>query len=115
MRNYSKNDNKAILAKDIDIIFTMGNEEMMHEIAKLKFELKNHLNFNHIGVSSLNNPMGCMLKGVCGQCLQRKINKEGKEIFFFSCISQDQRNDEIDFQFLKNRCQQNSLQENISK
>ena len=109
VRNFAKSSE---IVKDIDVIFAMGNDNMMHEVAKLKYQLKEKLNFNHIGISSLNNPMSCMLKGVCGQCLQRKI-KDGKEIFFFSCISQDQKNDEIDFQFLKNRCQQNSLLEKI--
>ncbi len=104
-------------SREIDLILTMGNEEMMHKIAKVRHnELKDELKDSHIGITSLNNPMQCMLKGVCAQCLQRKIDhKTGKERYFYSCISQDQKMDEIDFEFLKNRCNQNSLQEKITK
>jgi hypothetical protein len=57
-----------------------------------------------------------MLKGVCSQCLQRKIDKKtGKERFFYACVGQDQKLDEIDFNFLKNRCGQNSLPEKLTK
>ena len=95
----------------------MGNEEMMHKIAKVRHhDLKDQLKDTNIGIASLNNPMQCMLKGVCSQCLQKKTDaKTGKERYFYSCISQDQKMDEIDFEFLKNRCNQNSLQEKLTK
>ncbi len=111
--HYVKNRENS---KEIDLILTMGNEEMMHKIAKVRHcELKNELKDSHIGITSLNNPMQCMLKGVCSQCLQKKIDqKTGKEHYFYSCINQDQKMDEIDFEFLKNRCNQNSLQEKIT-
>jgi hypothetical protein len=95
----------------------MGNEEMMHKIAKVRhYDLKYELSKSNIGIASLNNPMQCMLKGICSQCLQKKIDeKTGEEKYFYSCISQDQKIDEIDFEFLKNRCNQNSLQEKLTK
>jgi NAD(P)H-flavin reductase len=102
---------------NIDLIFCMGNEDMMHKVAKARHdELKEELKDTHISITSLNNPMQCMLKGVCSQCLQKKTDpKTGQERYFYSCISQDQKSDEIDFEFLKNRCTQNSLQEKLTK
>lgn len=117
--NFAK-ENKGKIALDysqIDIIFTMGNEEMMHKIAKIRHEdLRDELSAANIGIASLNNPMQCMLKGVCSQCLQKKTDtKTGQTRYFYACISQDQKMDEVDFQFLKNRCQQNSLQEKLTR
>jgi hypothetical protein len=56
-----------------------------------------------------------MLKGVCSQCLQKKVDKNGQDKFFYACLGQDQKLSEIDFNFLKNRCGQNSLPEKITK
>jgi NADPH-dependent glutamate synthase beta subunit-like oxidoreductase/NAD(P)H-flavin reductase len=101
----------------IDSILTMGNDEMMHKISQLYHQdLKKNLSASAIGITSLNNPMQCMLKGVCSQCLQRKIDeKTGKEKFFYACLAQDQKLGEIDFNFLHNRCGQNSLTEKLTK
>ena len=102
--------------ENIDIIYTMGNEEMMHEIAKIKYQFREKLSETSIGIVSLNNPMQCMLKGVCSQCLQEKLDSKTGEIrYFYSCISQDQKMEEINFEFLKNRCSQNSLQEKLTR
>ena len=102
--------------RDIDLMYCMGNENMMDRISQIKHkDLKDYLNPKHIGIASLNNPMQCMMKGVCSQCLQKKINsKTGEESYFYSCIKQDQKIDDIDFKFLKNRCNQNSLQEKLT-
>jgi len=101
--------------KSVDIVYTMGNEEMMHEIAKIKYQFREKLSETAITIVSLNNPMQCMLKGVCSQCLQEKTDSKTGEIrYFYSCISQDQKMDEINFEFLKNRCSQNSLQEKLT-
>ncbi len=117
--SFAKENNDKIKFNyhDLDIIFTMGNEEMMHKIAKVRHhDLKDQLKKTNIGIVSLNNPMQCMLKGICSQCLQKKIDsKTGQERYFYSCINQDQKMEEIDFEFLKNRCNQNSLQEKLTK
>jgi hypothetical protein len=55
-----------------------------------------------------------MLKGVCGQCLQKKYTKNGAE-YFFACASQDQNLDTFDFTQLHHRCKQNSVLEKLSK
>jgi NADPH-dependent glutamate synthase beta subunit-like oxidoreductase/NAD(P)H-flavin reductase len=107
--NYFKNTSTKI-----DAVLTMGNDQMMHKVAQIYHgELKENLNESSIGITSLNSPMQCMLKGVCSQCLQRKIDKNGNEKFFYACLGQDQKLAEIDFQFLTNRCRQNSLPEKL--
>ncbi len=109
--NYFKNK-----PEKIDVVLTMGNDQMMHKVAQIYHnELKENLSEAAIGITSLNNPMQCMLKGVCSQCLQRKIDKNGNEKFFYACLGQDQKLAEIDFNFLKNRCGQNSLSEKLTK
>ncbi|MDA0902506.1 MAG: hypothetical protein O3B09_03760 [Proteobacteria bacterium] len=103
--------------QEIDLIFTMGNEHMMHKVSKLHHDdLKGILNPDHISITNLSNPMQCMMKGICSQCLQKKTReKTGKVEYFYSCINQDQKANEIDFNFLKNRCAQNSLQEKLTR
>jgi NADPH-dependent glutamate synthase beta subunit-like oxidoreductase/NAD(P)H-flavin reductase len=116
---FFKNKNQKIapqINQKIDVVLTMGSAGMMDRIAKIyHLDLKEHLSESSIGIVSLSNPMQCMLKGVCSQCLQRKIDtKTGKERFFYACVSQDQKLSEIDFEFLKNRCGQNSLAEKLT-
>jgi len=107
---FSKNPQK------IDRIFTIGNDSLLHEVAKLRHQsLVPEFAAAKYSISSLNAPMQCMMKGVCGQCLQKKTKKSGEEEYFFACASQDQNSDEFDFEHLKARCQQNSLAEKLSR
>lgn len=100
----------------IDRIFTIGNDKMMAEIARLRHEnLVNNFAEAKIAITSLNAPMQCMLKGVCSQCLQKRVNMHGEAEYFYSCANQDQNMDEFDFKHLSMRCEQNSLQEKITK
>jgi hypothetical protein len=68
-----------------------------------------------VAITSLNAPMQCMLKGVCSQCLQKRMNEKDEEEYFYSCANQDQNIDKLDFGHLHNRCEQNSLAEKIAK
>lgn len=103
-------------SEKIDVVLTMGNDAMMHKVAGIYHnELKANLSDCAVGMTSLNSPMQCMLKGVCSQCLQKKTDsKTGKEKYFYACLGQDQKLSEIDFNFLKNRCSQNSLAEKLT-
>lgn len=100
----------------IDRIFTIGSDKMMAEIARLRHQnvLKN-IAEAPIAITSLNSPMQCMLKGVCSQCLQKRKNSAGQWEYFYSCSNQDQDMDKLDFKHLHARCEQNSLQEKITK
>jgi NADPH-dependent glutamate synthase beta subunit-like oxidoreductase/NAD(P)H-flavin reductase len=103
--------------KKINRIFTIGNDQMMYKLSQIRHqELADILNPNHIGIASLNAPMQCMLKGVCSQCLQKRIDpKTGLEEYFYACSNQDQDLDLLDFKHLSSRCEQNSLAEKITK
>ena len=100
----------------IDRIFTIGSDKMMAAIAKLRHEGSIFsLTAAPIAITSLNAPMQCMLKGVCSQCLQKRKNDAGEMEYFYSCASQDQNMDKLDFAHLHARCEQNSLQEKITR
>lgn len=111
LKNYfTKNPQK------IDRIFTIGNDKMMHEVAKLRHENSVvSISQAPVATASLNAPMQCMLKGVCSQCLQKRENKNGEVEYFYSCSDQDQNMDKFDFNHLHNRCEQNSLMEKVAK
>ena len=61
-------------------------------------------------ICSINSPMQCMMKGICGQCVQQVLDERG---YIFTCVCQDQNAEIIDFKNLKNRLGQNSLQEKL--
>jgi hypothetical protein len=55
-----------------------------------------------------------MMKEICAQCLQLHRDPEtGKETVVFSCFNQDQPLDLVDFNNLRQRLRQNSVQEKI--
>ena len=100
----------------VDRVFTIGNNQMMHNVAKIRHKkLAKSFSDAKFAIASLNSSMQCMLKGVCSQCLQKRINDQGEEEYFYSCADQDQNMDQFDFEFLHNRCAQNSLMEKVSK
>ena len=88
----------------------------MHEIARLRHEkIIDAFALAKYAIASLNAPMQCMMKGVCAQCLQKKTNQEGEVEYFYSCANQDQNMDQLDFEHLHGRCQQNSLLEKANR
>lgn len=99
----------------VDHILIMGSEKMMEAIATLrKTSLKPYLKPDHTAICSINSPMQCMMKEICGQCLQQHIHPETKEIsYVFSCANQDQPLDWIDFDSLGSKLNQNSVQEKL--
>ena len=94
------------ILKNTDHIICIGSNGMMAEVTKQKSKLFGNTKM----ICSINSPMQCMMKGICGQCIQ-KVTDERK--YIFSCACQDQDSDIIDFDILKNRLQQNSLLEKI--
>lgn len=56
-----------------------------------------------------------MMKEVCAQCLQKHVDPvTGKESFVFSCVNQDQRLDDVDFDNLAARLRANTVQEKVA-
>ena len=102
-----------IRLQDINRLLAIGSDRMMSAVAKARHHvLKGVLPVQHIALGSINSPMQCMLKGVCGQCLQWLRDPEtGKTRFVFSCQTQDQPLDAVDFGILHQRLAQNRLEE----
>jgi hypothetical protein len=80
-----------------------------------KSEKSGYLKPGHKAIGSINSPMQCMMKEICAQCLQpHRDPRTGQESVVFSCYSQDQPLDHVDFQALGARLRQNSVQEKLT-
>ncbi|WP_342170009.1 FAD-dependent oxidoreductase [Rickettsia endosymbiont of Seladonia tumulorum] len=91
----------------IDRVIINASPEIAEELKSLKI-------FGESAeiIVSVNSSMQCMMKGICGQCIQ-KVEDERKYIFACSC--QNQKAEIVDFESLKIRLHQNSLQEKMKK
>ena len=77
--------------------------------------LKPFLKAGHTAIGSINSPMQCMMKEICGQCLQpHRDPMTGESAVVFSCFCQDQDLDKVDFNALSQRLRQNSVQEKLT-
>jgi NADPH-dependent glutamate synthase beta subunit-like oxidoreductase/NAD(P)H-flavin reductase len=97
--------NTGSLAK-IEHVICIGSNTMMQTVAAKKIELFGSARM----ICSLNSPMQCMMKGICGQCLQKVDDERG---YIFSCAAQDQDSDIVDFEVLRDRLGANSLLEKM--
>jgi len=97
---------KAGLLAKIEHVICIGSSTMMQTVAAKKMELFGNAKM----ICSLNSPMQCMMKGICGQCLQKVDDERG---YIFSCADQDQDSDVVDFKVLRERLEANSLLEKI--
>lgn len=101
---------------DVDRIIAIGSDRMMAAVGMARHnQLKPYLKANHFAIGSINSPMQCMMKEICGQCLQpHKDPETGKITYVFSCLDQDQPLDKVDFGGLATRLSQNSVQEKLT-
>ncbi|MFN3920211.1 MAG: FAD-dependent oxidoreductase [Methylohalobius sp.] len=102
---------------DVDHLIVIGSDRMMRAVKEARYGvLAPYLKRKHTAIGSINSPMQCMLKGVCGQCLCRHVDpKTGQEYFVYSCYNQDQELDRVDFDHLHARLRQNTVQEKLTK
>jgi NADPH-dependent glutamate synthase beta subunit-like oxidoreductase/NAD(P)H-flavin reductase len=100
-----------------DGLVVIGSDTMMAAAARARHGLlKDHLNPRHVAIGSINSPMQCMMKEICGQCLQlHRDPVTQEETVVFSCFNQDQPLDCVDFSVLRARLSQNSAQEKLTK
>lgn len=105
-----------IKINDVNHIIAIGSDKMMAAVAYARHNnLKYLFKEGHIAIGSINSPMQCMMKEICGQCIQRHVDpKTGEESYVYSCFNQDQDLDCVDFEHLDLRLKQNSLQEKAS-
>ncbi|ETO91467.1 MAG: hypothetical protein P857_382 [Candidatus Xenolissoclinum pacificiensis L6] len=93
-----------------DKVFICGSYGLMSSFRdRLYNNLKGFFHEKCQFISSINAPMQCMMGGVCGACIQKDNNN-----IFFSCGSQEKCLLSLDLEYLKNRLEQNSLQEKLT-
>jgi NAD(P)H-flavin reductase len=108
----------AIPLDRIDRLIVIGSDRMMAAVANARHtRLRQWLGTvpTDAAIGSINSPMQCMMKEICGQCLQMHRDPvSGEERVVFSCVNQDQPLDCVDFGVLRARLAQNSTQEKLS-
>jgi NADPH-dependent glutamate synthase beta subunit-like oxidoreductase/NAD(P)H-flavin reductase len=107
----------AIRLAEVDRIIAIGSDRMMAAVKAARHGvLAAHLKRCHRAVASVNSPMQCMMKEICGQCLQvQRDSATGQQLAVFTCFNQDQDMDRVDFQSLRERLGQNAVQEKLTK
>ena len=107
----------SIQLNQINRMLVIGSDTLMAAVARERHgKLKEILNPKHIALGSINSPMQCMMKEICAQCLQvHKDPVTGVETVVYSCANQDQLLDHVDFNHLRGRLSQNSVQEKLTK
>ncbi len=106
---------KDLLTK-ADRLISIGSDRMMAAVNHARHTvLKDTLKPGLKAIASINSPMQCMMKEICGQCIQRHVDPgTGKEFYIFSCMNQDQDMTTVDFDMLSSRLGQNSVQEKLA-
>ncbi|MCB2081539.1 MAG: FAD-dependent oxidoreductase, partial [Rickettsiales bacterium] len=101
---------------EVDRIIAIGSDRMMAAVQQARHNvLKPYLKTDHKAIGSINSPMQCMMKEICGQCLQKHVDPDtGKETYVYSCFNQDQELDYVSFPHLNERLQQNGVQEKLT-
>ncbi|MDP1559557.1 MAG: FAD-dependent oxidoreductase [Nitrosomonas sp.] len=107
---------QSVSLAEADRIIAIGSDRMMAAVGGARHhQLKPYLKTDHFAIGSINSPMQCMMKEICGQCLQPHKDPETGEItHVFSCFNQDQPLDLVDFGGLAARLRQNSVQEKLT-
>ncbi|MBI3269317.1 MAG: hypothetical protein HYZ53_09870 [Planctomycetes bacterium] len=101
----------------VDRIIAIGSDKMMAAVGRARRDsLAPWLKGDHVAVSSINSPMQCMMKEVCGQCLQVHLDPQtgARAGVVFSCVNQDQPTDCVDWRNLADRLRQNSVEERLA-
>ena len=102
---------------EVDRIIAIGSDRMMAAVSEARHTvLQPYLKPDHVGIASINSMMQCMMKEVCGQCLQQHVDpatKAPSEVVF-SCFNQDQEMDCVDFGNLRQRLKTNSVAEKLT-
>ncbi len=94
-------------------LLVIGSDAMMAAVAQTLGGPLQHQCSPHLEAwASVNAPMQCMMKGICGQCLQAVRDPDtGQWRHVFACEAQDQPLMAIDFGQLKARLAQNRVLE----
>jgi NADPH-dependent glutamate synthase beta subunit-like oxidoreductase/NAD(P)H-flavin reductase len=119
MRAYAEGQLGApeIPVSDATRMIVIGSDAMMGAVGRAQSTfLRSFLRPELRCVASINSPMQCMMKEICGQCLQiHRDPATGDETVVFSCANQDQPLQLVDFGSLRMRLRQNSAQEKLTR
>src|SRR5690606_34265133 len=77
---------------EVDRFIVIGSDRMMAAVSAARATtLAPFLKPGHEAIGSINSPMQCMMKEICGQCLQlHRDPVTGTSKVVFSCVEQDQ-------------------------
>lgn len=119
MKAYAEGElgERSIELSDASRLIAIGSDRMMAAVKAARHEvLKPYFNDELFGIGSINSTMQCMMKEICGQCLQQHIDPETGECSHavFSCFNQDQRLDHVDFGNLNDRLRTNTVLEKLT-
>ena len=98
-------------------LISIGSDRMMAAVSKAcEGALAGILHPELVAISSINSPMQCMLKEICGQCLQRHVSPEAGDAasYVFTCFNQDQQSELVDWSNLSDRLRMNSVEEKLT-
>jgi NADPH-dependent glutamate synthase beta subunit-like oxidoreductase/NAD(P)H-flavin reductase len=117
VRWWGQSSEREIPTQAVDRWIAIGSDRMMGAFARARHTvLKELLKPEHQAIGSINSPMQCMLKEVCGQCLQlHRDPHTGATRYVFSCFEQDQPLDQVDFTNLHQRLTQNAVLEHQTR
>ncbi|WP_347939185.1 FAD-dependent oxidoreductase [Rickettsia oklahomensis] len=102
-------DIKTYKLTSVDRVIINASPEIIEELQSLKNEIFGE---NTEIIVSVNSSMQCMMKGICGQCIQKV---KGEQKYIFACSCQNQKAEIVDFESLKTRLRKNSLQEKMRR
>ncbi|CAH9018063.1 FAD-dependent oxidoreductase [Candidatus Nitrosacidococcus sp. I8] len=117
LKHYHESKSSPFSLGKVNRLLIMGSTSLLLGLqTALKDILKTAFHPDVKAIGMVGSPMQCMLKGVCGQCLQWQIDPEtGKRTrAVFSCAEQDQPLAWIDLDNLVARQIQNRLPDQMS-
>lgn len=117
IENYLGNLPKDSLLKESEHLVLIGSSKMMQAFKNyLRARLQENLPKLKKAILSINSPMQCMMKEVCGRCMQRHVDPQTKEIsYVYSCFEQDQNLASVDLNYLNEKLSEHSISEKINK
>lgn len=108
---------KPIELSDAGRLIAIGSDRMMAAVKAARHEvLAPYFSDKLFTIGSINSTMQCMMKEICGQCLQQHVDPETGERSdpVFSCFNQDQKMDCVDFVNLNDRLRTNTVLEKLT-
>ncbi|TFH21047.1 MAG: pyridine nucleotide-disulfide oxidoreductase [Myxococcales bacterium] len=119
MKSYAEGElgERSIELSDAGRLIAIGSDRMMAAVKAARHDvLAPYFSDTLFGLGSINSTMQCMMKEICGQCLQQHIDPETGKCTapVFSCFNQDQRLDDVDFGNLNDRLRTNTVLEKLT-